>query len=622
MNIINYYSYDSAQESLTISIWSSGTAYASGAYAYYGILPRRMYKANVANVGSTGNCPSGSSTSNYYWTFVSDGTPEYPYGYMPVALYGLGTGDELRIAGSAVDYTSLGTGIYFTFTNGSSSVIVDGGSVTGSVVSGDYIGYLGSNGGTATYWKVTSSSASAVTLAAPYYGTTGRFPARKLNPIAVTLNRTTFCAPSYVYATDRYPLKISGGWNLTASPPAQYLQEDGSTAKTYFKDTSSSLKGVVLTTCRSVEISDLVMASFSTSFSSTYTTASYDNGCFGIKYSNCAALWGTYGFLIDTYCGGNSIDSCYVIRNNYGVRYNYTSLNTITDCTICDCGVGFYGAGTAGGHIKDCKMLDTELLGNGTSFSLSYGINYLMQNCEVAYATGTTLLTLNTDSGTTITADMHDNTSTAISATNSRDIYIKNTGTGAAAISTSSGLVGNCVLDAVTYTDSTAIKYSTTSITTLSSAGSSSTLSVCGQIAMLDGTSDGTLNHTPSGYVWKLTPSQYRTCSSFPLSLHIGEVAVSGGSEVQASIWVKRPVEDIDVHARLATYNSSLGIGSYDYYIDLPDPEETDTEPTGWKLLCLTFTPAVAGVYGFDVLTWSDASSTPIYVDDFLVRQL
>jgi len=125
--------------------------------------------------------------------------------------------------------------------------------------------------------------------------------------------------------------------------------------------------------------------------------------------------------------------------------------------------------------------------------------------------------------------------------------------------------------------------------------------------------SDTATRHTASGISWKLSPAEtvYTTAVN-PFFLSVAKVAVSAGTLVTASLWMRRT--DIGLTARLMCKGRQLlGVMS-DVATNMTAAADT------WEQVTITFTPTEVGVVEILAECWGGTTYS-LYVDDFAVSQ-
>lgn len=204
---------------------------------------------------------TGSSAANYYFDLASgndttgDGTYGNPWKTIDKCTTSRTGGDECRGAKTTIT-TLSGT---LTFTNGSTSVSTSS-DLTAVVAANDLVG---KNSGLEGWFKVSSVSASAITLVVEYWGLSG-------SGSAVTGYKVTPVAASEEYdisvsgSSESSLLKISGGWDLSTQT------QDGWTC---FSTTYAN--SIDFNTRRYIELSKFIVSATSSHALNLGTTAGY-----------------------------------------------------------------------------------------------------------------------------------------------------------------------------------------------------------------------------------------------------------------------------------------------------------------------------------------------------------
>ena len=127
--------------------------------------------------------------------------------------------------------------------------------------------------------------------------------------------------------------------------------------------------------------------------------------------------------------------------------------------------------------------------------------------------------------------------------------------------------------------------------------------------------SESTVRYVNSGIAWKLSPATTSYTEYRPFGPKFIESYVEAGTQVTASIWVRRTNTALTVRmAALVADNLLLGLSS-----DL-----TDTMTSGadtWEQLSFSFTPSVSGLLTVRVLVWG-GSTHSAYVDAPSITQV
>ena len=123
---------------------------------------------------------------------------------------------------------------------------------------------------------------------------------------------------------------------------------------------------------------------------------------------------------------------------------------------------------------------------------------------------------------------------------------------------------------------------------------------------------EASIRHTASGIAWKISPNVNVVSSLHPVSLPIAKVALSSGTLVTASVWLRRT--DTGINGRLVCKGGQILGVSTDVTASISAAIDT------WQQVTITFTPTNVGIVTFTVECWG-GSTYSVYVDDFTILQ-
>ena len=129
--------------------------------------------------------------------------------------------------------------------------------------------------------------------------------------------------------------------------------------------------------------------------------------------------------------------------------------------------------------------------------------------------------------------------------------------------------------------------------------------------------SESTVRYVNSGIAWKLSPATTSYTEDKPFGPKFIESYVEAGTQVTASIWVRRTNTALTVRmAALVADNLLLGLSS-----DLTDTITSFSPADTWQQLSFSFTPTVSGLLTVRVLVWG-GSTHSAYVDAPTITQV
>ena len=440
------------------------------------------------------------------------------------------------------------------FTNNGTGVTGVGTLFTSELVIGDFI--LAPDG--QYYEVVTLTSATAAVLYQKYPGSTqDGFSSSKLGVTstgAAAASTTAIQTVSSSGTSDASRLKISGGWDLASQTQ---------TGQTYFRQMHSTFAnrygyGLYFSAKSFTEISRLHFLRY---YNGIYYLYGYNNVC------------------IAPTCNSNG---------GYGVYYNGSNNSTLTSPT---CNSNYHGI-----YHKTVKI---STLTSPTCNSNSYhGIYYEGSNNNVCIAP---------------TCNSNGDYGVYYNGSNNNNVFgiLTTTGNSTAAICNDTGLnyIHKASISEATkcagFTD-----YANSRVFINNMGGYSYIYTDNGNIVSQDATAGGT------GKEWKLSPTNAKRNSVYPLDLSIAKIAVASGAQVTVTCYFKKSHASSIAGALRCRYGQiAWSEAAEDIISNCPDD-------TNRNQVTLQFTPTEAGVVEIEALAWYvSAADQSVIIDDIAVAQ-
>lgn len=288
----------------------------------------------VANVALNTFELSGVDSTGYT-AYSSGGIARRPYLYVNSAIAGASNDDEIRIEETASP-TNV-TGANLTWTNNTNTIATSA-NISASFPAGSYIGrpIATGNGSLETFYRVSASTATTITIEARYKGTTGTDinSAYKLAPSTAMSNAT---ANTPCFTISKYGLTISGGWNFTTNAQTGTTWMQPSSART-----NSGSIGVNLGNYTNITLNKINLVESYNPLTSTNTTTTLSNMTItgGYYYCQCSGTVSNFicvgGSQVASSIGNLHVTDTVSFTSCYAISYVSTNYAAISCAVSCD----------------------------------------------------------------------------------------------------------------------------------------------------------------------------------------------------------------------------------------------------------------------------------------------